>query len=231
MYLRLRGCWKVLDGITQKEEIKDYDARSEEALTIIGLTVHPSQYSIIRDCKDGPSAWKALAETYEKPSRANRLALKRQLYTYTQDEESQTVQIYIRTILDLVDKLRNIGVKMDDDDVVDVLLMNAHLRFHSVVTSLSTNEHLTSKQVAGALLDEESRQNNGALISGDPNVAMFGQQRTVKGRIRKRTCYHCGKEGHMSWECPDKKKDGNTEQEEKSQYVSRISTELADVSY
>jgi hypothetical protein len=73
-----------------KTDVEGWDKKTEEALTLIGLTVDCSQYGYICDATDGPAAWKALAEIYKKNSRATRISLKRQFYGYTHDDSLST---------------------------------------------------------------------------------------------------------------------------------------------
>ena len=68
-----KGCWDVVSGKTAKPEsgaTDNWAKKAEEGLTVIGLTVEPSEYTYIWDCANGAEAWKALKDTYEKNSRA-----------------------------------------------------------------------------------------------------------------------------------------------------------------
>jgi hypothetical protein len=62
------------------EAEKSWEIKAEEGFTLIALTVEASQYTYIRDAKNGPEAWKALKDIYEKNSRSMRINLKRQFY-------------------------------------------------------------------------------------------------------------------------------------------------------
>ncbi|OBZ67164.1 hypothetical protein A0H81_12816 [Grifola frondosa] len=127
MVLRRLSCWDVTTGKVDKsklktEELSDYAAKAEQALTAIGLTVDPSQYGYIRDSADGPAAWAALAGVYEKNSRANRIALKRQFFNFRHDTE-RPIRDYISGITDLAARLKSIGVKLLDEDITDALFL------------------------------------------------------------------------------------------------------------
>ena len=84
MVLQRAGCWEVVTGNGDKgikpktrsddEKLEKWEAAAEEGLTFIGLTIAPSQYGHIHDATDGPTAWKALADIYEKNSHATQLA-------------------------------------------------------------------------------------------------------------------------------------------------------------
>ncbi|KAK7034121.1 hypothetical protein R3P38DRAFT_2471459, partial [Favolaschia claudopus] len=84
MVLRRAGLWSIIQILDRQagrpghtKAAEDKAKESEEILTIIGLTIDPSQYQHIADCTDGVEAWAKLAEIYEKDSRPSRIALKR----------------------------------------------------------------------------------------------------------------------------------------------------------
>ena len=54
---------------------KDGVDKADEALTIIGLTLDPSQYKLVNQCKNGVEAWYKLADHYEKNSQVNHIQL------------------------------------------------------------------------------------------------------------------------------------------------------------
>ncbi|KAJ7738630.1 hypothetical protein B0H16DRAFT_1379177, partial [Mycena metata] len=89
MVLRRSGCWDIVNGTVSKPSTRDaaekWEIKSEDGLTAIGLTVDADQYQYIQDATSGPAAWKALSAIYEKNSRGNRIALKRQFYGYEHD--------------------------------------------------------------------------------------------------------------------------------------------------
>jgi hypothetical protein len=217
MVLRHSGCWDV---ITEKVTASTRDAQSkaEEGLTSIGLTIEPSQYQYIRDCSDGIDAWKALKKVYEKNSRANRIALKRQFYGYIHDIE-QSIQVYITGVTGLATRLKAIGVKLEDADIMDVLLFNLDQSWSNIAATLcaTTDELNVIADVTGPLLDEEGRR--GGPPNGDTEAAMFSRTR------RTITCYNCQKQGHISRDCKEPRK-GQNEQKEDEEHAHLATDEL-----
>ena len=65
---------------------EDWDKKAKELLMYIRLTISQNQYGYIWDSTDGPNAWKALANIYEKNSHATCISLKRQSYGNQHDE-------------------------------------------------------------------------------------------------------------------------------------------------
>lgn len=224
MIFRAKGCHEVATGTEKKSDTTDADdweTKAVESLTIIGLTVEPSQYTYIRAAKNGPEAWEALAKVYNKASRANRTQLKRRFYHFTVGFEVP-IQHYIAGITDLAAQLRAIEVALTDDDIIDVLIMNLPEEFSAVASSLSTKDKLSISDVTGALIDDEARRehidskqpsvyetpNAEAMLSrykqsnGPPN----GGRRIHTNNSKRPKCYFCDKEGHVIANCQELEK-------------------------
>lgn len=206
MVLRRAGCWEIASGTSAKPargDTSDWERKSDEALTIIGLSVDPSQYEYIRDSETAHDAWKALQAKYEKASRASRINLKRQLYNFKHDP-AKPVQVYIDGIKSLVRRLRAISVKIEDSDVMDVLIINLDESWGSIAAVLSqTIEDLSSvDDVTNALLDEEGRRGGApSATDSDSDLAML-------------VCWRCGKSGHKQARC--RKTQGTRVKEERA---------------
>lgn len=221
MVLRRAGLWAPIAAwIDQKKALMETESQaatrttraqakaddskakeSEEILTVIGLTIDPSQYQHIQDCADGIAAWSALAELYEKNSRANRISLKREFYGFDHDT-IKPIQNYISGISRLATALRAIGVKVTQQDEVDVLIFNLSSEWGNVAATLSASSaELTVADVTGALLDEEGRRGGAppdetALMARAPKI----------WKSPKITCYRCHRRGHMVKDCPEGRK-------------------------
>lgn len=195
MVLRRAGCWDVITG-TVTASTRDAQSKAQEGLTSIGLTIEPSQYQYIRDSPDGIHAWQALKKIYEKNSRANRIALKRQFYGYSHDIE-QSIQVYITGITDLAARLKAIGVKLEDADIMDVLLFNLDQSWSNIAATLcaTTDELNVIADITGPLLDEEGRR------GGPPSSNEAGDAAMMARTNRNITCYNCQKKGHYSRDC------------------------------
>ena len=214
MILRHRGCYDVVTGVESKpegkEEAQAWQKKADDGLTVIGLSVDPSQYTYIRDATDGIGAWSNLKEQYEKNTRATRISLKRQFYSF-QHDTSSPIQTYIAGITDLAAKLGGIGIKLSSEDITDVLIFNLNNEYSSVASTLmATKEELKVSEVTSALLEEERRKDGPSIL--DPaNISLMGRS---NGRhpywgtgppVRSPTCFRCGRKGHVLRDCTAKK--------------------------
>ena len=199
MVLRRTGAWDIVTESKSKPsdaaEATRWEALNQEALTIIGLSVEPSQYGYIRDSADGIAAWKALAAVHEKVSRANRIALKRRFYNFKHDTD-QSIHTYINGIQDLASRLKGIKVTLQDDDIVDVLIFNLDESWSNIAGVLcSSKDELKLSDVTSALIDEEGRRGYDPMEIAESPMAMAGRARP------EGDCWRCGKRGHMAKDC------------------------------
>src|SRR5260370_40810671 len=84
------NCWDVIqnakrDKSGDRKVPKDGVDKADEALTIIRLTLDPSQYKLVNQCENGAEAWYKLADHYEKSSWANWIWLIREFYNFKHD--------------------------------------------------------------------------------------------------------------------------------------------------
>src|SRR3984885_12300440 len=105
--LKRAECWEILTKEEPSSATREWTNKTLDALTIISLTVDPTQYIYIQDAENGWDAWHALATLYEKPSRANRIHLKRALYGYIKSPDT-AIQDYLDGIITLATRLRAI---------------------------------------------------------------------------------------------------------------------------
>jgi hypothetical protein len=232
-------CFDILNE-PKPEDDERSDAWNEKAATalyIISLSVTPIHHIYIQDCTNGYDAWNILTKLYEKPSQAKRVKLKRAFYT-CQHNTSHPVAAFIESILSLANQLRGIGVKLDDDDLIDCILFNLNDAWSNISGSLITAESLTLEQTMNAILDEGQRRENTL------NEVANQVQTKWKGKPLHMACYACGKTGHLQRDCRHLKKvkelaeadsDSDTETSKKGKekvvHVGQVQAGLPDIAY
>jgi len=66
------------------------------------------------------------------------------------------IQNFITGILDLSTQLRGIGIKLLEDDIIDVIIFNLHESWSSFAASLTTSQFaLIVADMTSMLIDEE----------------------------------------------------------------------------
>lgn len=207
--LRRLGRLDVVNGTKAKpgrsgDSLVEWNKTAEEALTDIGLTIDPSQYCHIRSCADGHEAWTALAAIYEKPSRANRIAIKRSLYGYVHDT-AQPMQDYITGITNLASRLDAIGCGLTATDITDVLIFNLDSDYSAIAGTLAASkEEFKVSEVSGMLIDEEKRRMGMEGSSERGGEALAAQHARINNPNARRgtvTCYRCQEIGHLAKDC------------------------------
>ena len=148
--LKRADCYEALTDDEPDTKTQEWTNKDADALTIISLSLDPTQYTYVRDARNGWAAWHALSTLYEKPSRANRIHLKRAFYGYIKSPSTE-IQEYIDGITTLATQLRAIGVDLDDDDIIDVLLYNLDESWSNVSGSIIASDDITLSDVGGNL--------------------------------------------------------------------------------
>ena len=88
MALMKDGLWSIVDGseacpdsTTEVDKYTKFVGRRDRALAIIVLSVDPALLYLIGDPEDPTKVWKKLSDQFQKKTWANKLALRRKLYS------------------------------------------------------------------------------------------------------------------------------------------------------
>ena len=125
MALIKNGGWGF---VTETEDFDDDRAawrkfldRKNKALATIVLSIDPALLYLLGDPQDPAEVWQKLADQYEKKSWANKLALRRKLYSLRL-KENESVQTHIKGMIEIFDSLSVVGHVIEEEDrVVHIL--------------------------------------------------------------------------------------------------------------
>jgi gag-polypeptide of LTR copia-type/Zinc knuckle len=192
-------------AITDLEELADWNAKSTDGYTAIGLALMPDQAIHIHDCVDAPLAWNALEHVYLRNSAANQISLKHHLYS-TRHDLKDSIHSYINNITTLTSQLHAMGMTMGEEDITDVLIFNLPTAYNSVATTLMTQHgRLTVSDVSAALIKYESCNKSDSDSNVSDSAHITQSSSCVKGKPTKDlngvTCHHCQKLGHYAHDC------------------------------
>ena len=180
MALVKEGLWGIVSGTEMAptegtEQQAKFAARKDKALAIIVLAVEPSLlYLIGADPTDPVVVWKTLADQFQRKTWANKLELKRKLFSMRL-AEGDSMQDHIKSMTEVCDELSVIGEPVKEEDRVVYLLASLPERYNVLVTALEANAEVPKLAVVTErLLHEEtkikSRSNQpsqeGALATG-----------------------------------------------------------------
>ena len=185
---------------------RKYNDRRDKALATIVLAVEPSLLYLLGDPQDPAEVWKKLADQYEKKSWANKLALRRKLYSLKL-KENESVQQHIKSMIEIFESLSVVGYVVEEEDRVVHILASLPDSFQMLVTALEASPEVPKLEVVlERLMHEEKKLKEKSEQIRTPQDALF-----IRSKSRGPTCFNCGEIGHIQKFCPELKKKNEEE--------------------
>ena len=202
--------------------------RRDRALAIIVLSVEPTLLYLIADPEDPTVVWKKLADQFQKKTWANKLELRRKLYSMRL-KDGNSVQEHIKAMTEVFDSLSVVGDPIAEEDRVVHLLASLPESYNMLVTALEASVEVPKLElVTERLLHEERKLRDREGATAGSVKAMTVKQPYKKGP----KCHYCKRFGHIRRNCrkfaQDNKPDSN--EKEKSSVKHRANTARADES-
>ena len=181
---------------THGEKYAKFMSRRDRALATIVLSVQPSLLYLLGDPEDPVAVWKKLMDQFQKKTWANKLELRRKLYSLRL-KEGESVQTHVKVMTELFEGLSVIGDPVGEEDRVVHLLASLPESFNMLVTALEANADIPRMDVVTERLLHEERKLKDREDSGPSH------EKAMMSRFKKRSveCYHCGKMGHIKRDC------------------------------
>ena len=230
MSLMKDSLWNVVIGKEKappngtRAEVEKFETKRDRALAILVLNINPSLLYLIGDPTDPAVVWDKLCEQFQKKSWANKLSLRRKLYSLRlRNDASASVQAHVKTMMEIFDELSIMGDAVQDEDKVVHLLASLPEPFDILVTALEAHQDVPKiDSVIERLLNEERKlkerneDRNEDRNSG--NRAFFTRKGVNKGGKQHKgprgSCWICGKMGHHQQDCTEPK--GSKDDREKA---------------
>ena len=211
--LLAKGLWEHVEGTAELDNNANAQARAEftqksqKAFSTIVLAINTNQLYLVTSC-DGPNeAWEALRTNYERGTLANKLLLKKQ-YFRAEMKSGSSIELHLKHMKELTDKLAAIGAPIAEEDQVVTLLGSLPQSYSTLVTALEARvDDIDLKFVQQALIHEEQKQREQAAgtssgVHVQPDSVLVGAQSTQRKNFRNPVkCYGCGAFGHISRDC------------------------------
>ena len=140
--------------------------------------------------------WKALANQFQRNTWANKLELKRKLFSMRLAEEG-SVRDHIKSLTEVYDELSAIGEPIKEEDRVVYILASLPERYNVLVTALEANSDIPSLSVVTERLLHEETKLRDRLHQAGPEGAL------ITGAKKKLRCHFCRRLGHFRRDCSD----------------------------
>ena len=125
----------VLAGDASEEVREKFKAEQQKAFSTIVMSLSSSLLYLITSCELPKDAWDTLKKHFERDTLANKLFLKKQ-YFRKEMSEGTPINVHLKEMKMLADKLASIGAPVSEEDQVVTLLGSLPAPFATVVTAL-----------------------------------------------------------------------------------------------
>ena len=211
-YLIAKELWEYVDGTIPKpaEEAEAtvksaYTKRSNQAMSVIVLSVSDNLLYLITSCESPKAAWDTLQQHFERDSLTNKLFLKKR-YFRTVMQEGSSVEQHIKLMKETTDKLAAVKATISEEDQIVTLLGSLPDSYAMLVTALEARvEDLTLNYVQQAIINEEQRRQQSKQSDQQSDTALVAgnSYRSRSDNSKRRACYVCQSIYHLKKDCPD----------------------------
>ena len=205
--LLAKDLWKYVDGSAMlaegatAEQRAKHRSESQKAFSVIAMSVSTSQLYLITSYEEPKEAWDVLKKHFERETLANKLFLKKQ-YFRKEMSEGNSIDMHLKEMKELTDKLSSIGAPISEEDQIVTLLGSLPPSFSTVVTALEARvDDLKMDFVQQQLIHNERKlKAQESKPEALHDSALVGAQKRKPPR-----CWTCDEVGHIQRFCPKRK--------------------------
>jgi hypothetical protein len=129
-------------------------ARDKALFSLISSTLSPSAISLVMGQTSASGIWKILVNKYTSVSKSNIVNLKRELNSIKKNSDSVTD--YLNKIKEARNKLVSVGIHIDDEEILHIVLQGLPSEFHSFTSAMLTkNEAVKFEELHTLMKTEE----------------------------------------------------------------------------
>uniref|UniRef100_A0A2N9H2J2 non-specific serine/threonine protein kinase n=1 Tax=Fagus sylvatica TaxID=28930 RepID=A0A2N9H2J2_FAGSY len=142
---------------TETQEVNplytQWRARDKALFSLISSTLSPSTISLVMGQTSASGIWKVLVNRYTSVSRSNIVNLKRELNSIKKNSDSVTD--YLHKIKEVRNKLVSVGIHIDDEEILHIVLQGLPSEFHSFTSAMLTKNEAVKYEELHTLLKTE----------------------------------------------------------------------------
>jgi transposase InsO family protein len=131
-----------------------WKTRDKTLFSLISSTLSPSAISLVMGQTTASGIWRVILNRYTSISRSSIVNLKRELHSIKKNSDSVTQ--YLQKIKEARDKLVSVGVFIDDEEILHIVLQGLPSDFHSFTSAMLTkNEAVRFEELHTLMKTEE----------------------------------------------------------------------------
>jgi hypothetical protein len=131
-----------------------WKTRDKRLFSLISSTLSPSTISLVMGQTTASGIWRVILNKYTSISRSSFVNLKRELHSIKKNSDSVTQ--YLQKIKEARDKLVSVGVFIDDEEILHIVLQGLPSDFHSFTSAMLTkNEAVRFEELHTLMKTEE----------------------------------------------------------------------------
>src|SRR5579859_4875494 len=166
MVLQARDLWEVVSGEEVKPEAEKaaqaWEKKARKALATIALTLSAAEKEHIIESTTPKAAWDILEKLYEGKGQNRKFMLLQRLFRMSM--EGENMDTYLRAVREKMSELSTVGLKLEDDIKLAIILNGLPERYRYLVVSLEKEEKIDFDELAARLLEEEVKVDPGAKM-------------------------------------------------------------------
>lgn len=221
--------------------ITAWDKADQKAMSKLILAISPSEVKQVRSCATSRELWQKLEGIYQSKGPAKKAHLFKKL-TLLKMRETDNIREHINTFVETVEKLQEMDVIFDPEQLSIMLLYSLPDKFEIFRCAIETRDKLPDLDTLKIKILEESEaheetngyKENAMIASGRyrKNSKKPDLKYEKKGSLKANfefKCFRCHKKGHKAVDCKKKLPEKAKKAEEKEE-VSLLVTETVNVS-